>query len=186
MTTNNKIALAALFVAILGLLVSIFGGYKDWTWLHTSGDKKPIVLAYHGEVEDGRCPLMEFEIINGSVETLENVQIKIKEDWITKRGDESLLILSFEEALIPPGMPTLMIRRETLDIKTEFDGGTLIVPKLQPGSYIQRVVARIRDESLAAAKRELAQNEKTRILPAVAHASHDGGEIKIVAAGECL
>lgn len=177
---KEPIALAALALTMLSF---IYEREFFQRWLRI----EPEVIAYHLETSDGRCPMIAFEVINNGPDAAHDIRLSVLEDWITARGDESIGIYTFEGALIGANESTPMERRQTLDVVTEIVGKSrFIIPELQPGEYVQRLVLRDSVSDMDLARSKLAKDERHKNRPAIGHASYQDGKLEVERHGECI
>lgn len=176
---KEAIALAALCLAALSFVADREVFQRWWR-------TEPTITTYHVLNSEGRCPVAAFEIENRSNAPVANLRLTIEEDWITRRGDDAILIETFESAGIAPREATVMPRRPPLTIETLIQGNVFVVPLLMPGDYVQRLVFRERSPAMARAREALADDPRTRSLPRIARATYDGGQLTVGRIGACL
>ena len=176
---KEPIALVAVILAGISLFI-------DREWFHSLLRTHPTVAAYHVLQSNGTCPMVGFEVVNNGGKPAHNIRISILEDWITARGDEELLVMGPEDALIGPNEPTAMERRDPLDVPTLFQGNVLIIPVLHPGEHVQRWLNIAVSSHTTTARSMLANDPDHRTRPRIGQASYTNGVLSVARNGDCL
>lgn len=176
---NEPLALIAILLTTLGFIYER-EFFQDWLRV------EPAITAYHSAQQDGRCPMVAFEVENDGSKIVSNIRITILEDWITARGDEQLFIYTFEEAFVPPNEQTIMLRRDPLDVSATMEGNTFVIPELQPGQYVQRLIPRSVSAIMNDAREALADDPRHWNRPRIGQATYEHGLLPVKHIGECL
>jgi hypothetical protein len=173
-------------IALVAVALTIIGFIYERDFFQRLLRVEPTITAYHLQVENGRCPMVAFDVENAGTEVAEGIRISILKDWITARGDEELHIFSFEDALIGRNEPFIMERRSRLDVVTELNDNSFVIPELLPGEYVQRILMTGLTPEMSDARAALANDPIHRTRPKIGQASYKGGILNVNRIGDCL
>jgi len=176
---EEPIGLMALFVSVM---VPIF--QSDWFSSLLEGNIH--VIAYYYEQESGQCSLAALKIDNKSNLTYGDIAFYIVEDWITKNGHESINFGRRIEMMITENMSTPIPFREDLSVEYISSQGTIRVPKLSPGQYLDLFFARGMSSDMNTARNKLGEDPRYWNTPRIEYAASDRGRLRIQSEGDCL
>lgn len=157
---------------------------NDWLWRQIDGEL--VIVAHHVQVPTGQCSLAAMTVDNRSSRIHGDISIHLVEDWITKRGDESINFGQWSEMLVPPGVGMPIPHRAELGVEYSRSRSTIQIPKMAPGQYIDFLFARETVQSMETARRNLANDQRYWNTPRVEYAASDRGAVRFRAKGECL
>ena len=148
-------------LAGIAIVVTITLAIFQSEWLHKLLESEVELNAYYRTLTDGRCSLIAFSIDNKTSGVVSDLRVFVVEDWMTKSGQDDLILFDRETGLIGAGEQTPIPYRDVLDVKYYAEGHTLHIPTLFPGEYldldtsIYRFSARLRSQGRAREGRPL-------------------------------
>ena len=176
-------------IAALGLLISTLFVLVEYDYIYDKVRNKLVLLVYHSDgIYRSKCRLAHLRIDNRTSEKLVNIRIIIAKDYLGKRDVPNEMKIVYPWEAWTGERKFKFATRERLEVPYSFGNNVLVVPKLNPGEWLDLVMLYYGEGKEQIAQIDAAEENRAKFAkssenyftPRIVSASSEDGEAIIL------
>ena len=163
-------------VGLIALFFSPLLLFSQSDFLSERFRSKLTIITYHGESHDLHgCRLSRFTIDNHTNKVIGGIRIVLLRHWVVERDDVDFFVFYRNRAVVPREFK--FPRRASVTVPHRLSGNVLLIPRLNPGEWLDLAVGFEHDEeSELIRKRDAPDGSDGYFTPRIVNASSEDGQ----------